>query len=110
MVETPLLFSVQRIIRRIQVQHQLLRFPASHPNELLHQKRFDRGFIHRRLAIFILRHRGQLQTIQRALARTRLASIRFRSPIPPQGIFLADQHRHQRICPEFLMIVDILIA
>ena len=83
MVETTLLLSVQRIIRRIQVQHQLLRFPASHPNELLHQKRFDRSFIHRRLALFILPHRGQLQTIEGALARTRLAPIRFRSPIPP---------------------------
>ena len=45
-----------------------------------------------------------------ALARTRLAPIRFRPPIPPQGIFLAYQHRHQRIRPQLLMIVDIFIA
>ena len=86
--ESPFLIPVQRIVRAVQVQDDLLRRLAVGLEKNLSQQPVHRGKIQPDLLVALsllhLRCR-QLQPVQRALARQRLALIAFARPALPVG-------------------------
>ena len=101
--EAPLLMAMQRIVRGIQVQHDLRRWHPVRLQELLHEQRLDRR---RPIADLVIRPRlrtAQLQPVQRRLAGHRRA-------VPPLRLQLAGQHRHHRIVAQRIVVDQILVA
>ena len=103
-VEEPaFLLAVQRIVRRIEVEHDLPRRPPMRLHEQVDQQVLDRRLVVADLVILRRLRAAQLQTVERALARKRRA-------VRPLRLELAQQHRQQRIMPQMVVIVEILVA
>ena len=105
MVEAPLLAAVQRHVGGVQVQHQLLRRRPEALREQLRQQRVEAPEVRHHLAMLPVqaRRRRQLQPVQRALARQRLAVV--------AALLQAAQHRaQQRVLAQRVVIVQILVA
>ena len=103
MEEPPLLLAVQRIVRRIEVENDLLGRPRVRLNKQVDQQIPDR---HRIVADLVIARRlqlAQLQPIERRLAGNRRAVL-------APGFQLARQHRHHRIVAQLVVVVEILIA
>ena len=103
MEKAALLVPVQRIVRGVKVEDDLLGRPFVGFQEQRHRQRLDRGFVAGNLVVARRLLPAQFQTVQRRLARHRgavLASCRK----------LSRQHRHQRVVPQFIVIVEVLIA
>jgi hypothetical protein len=94
---------VQRIIGRIQIQHDLSRRLAVRLHKLLHPQPLDRRALRQNLVIAADAARGvQLQAVERALARQCCTA----RPAPTE---LANQHPKDRVVPQRLVIVEILV-
>jgi hypothetical protein len=52
----------------------------------------------------------QFQSVQRALARQRFATVPFPHPFLPQRILFAHQHRQQWIVTQLIVIVEVFVA
>ena len=103
MEEPPLLLAVQRIVRRIEVENDLLWRSRVRLNKQVDQQILDR---HRIVADLVVARRlqlAQLQPVERRLAGNRRAVLAPRFQ-------LARQHRHHRIVAQFVVVVEILIA
>ncbi len=103
MEEPPLLLAVQRIIRRIEVENDLLRRPLMRLQEQIDEQLSDR---HRIVADPVITRRlelAQLQPIERRLARHRRAILAMCHK-------LAGQYCHQRIVAQLVVVVEILVA
>jgi hypothetical protein len=103
MEEPSLLMTMQRIIRRIEVEDDLRGRPPMRLQEHLDEQPLDRGRI---MAHFMISRRhgpAQLQSVQRRLARQRRA-------VRPLCRQLAGQDRQHRIMPQFIVVVQVLIA
>ncbi len=111
--EAAQLMTVQRIVGRVEVQHDLLGRPRSQPQERIHQERLDSSMPGRNLLV-AARHAGtrrrQFQPVERALAGQRDAPIARVDPVLARRITTADQHRQQRITPQLLVVVEVLVA
>ena len=103
------LFPVQRIVRRVQIQHQHLgRLPLP-ADKLGHKQiRYCRRPQHHFL---VSRQRSLpvLQAIQGALAGQWLALVFLPHPIRSRRIGLLAQDRQQRVRPQALVVIEILI-
>ncbi len=101
--EPPLLLAVQRIIGRIEVENDLPRCALMRLHKQVDQKILDG---HRIVADLVVARRlqlAQLQPVQRRLAGNRRAILTPRYE-------LARQYRHHRIVPQFVVVVEILVA
>jgi len=111
--ESPFLLAVHRIVGRIQVQDDLGR---RHGVSLY--KKLDPEPVHRLLiecdllvAFLFLDHGlGQLQTVQRALARQGFAPIPLARTGLARRIGLLGQHRQQRIGAQLVVVVQVFVA
>ena len=100
MEEPSFLMSVNRIVGGIQVQNDLKWRSLVRIQKMIDHQPIDRFRIHHDLLVpFASSGIGarQFQSIQRALARQRFASISSFTPMLSFGIRLADHHRQQRI-------------
>ncbi len=101
--EPPFLMTVQRIVRRIEVEHDLPRRPPMGLHEQVDQQGLDRRAVVADLVILRRLRTTQLQTVQGALARNRRT-------VRPLRLELAQQHRQQRVMPQMVVIVEVLVA
>ena len=111
--EAAFLVAVQRIVRRVDVQHDLRRGRLVRLDEQLQQQRVHRRGVRHDLLVAIRRggfqHR-QLQTVQRALAGQRPPAIR-RPTAPRAGhVRTLAQQRHQTVAAQLVVIVEILVT
>lgn len=103
-VEEPaLLPAVDRIVRSVEVEHDLLRCPGVRLQEDIDEQRLDRRRIMADLVVARRLRPAQLQSVQRRLPRRRRT-------VPTPGCKLAHQHRHRWIVPQPIVIVEVLIA
>ena len=101
--EPPLLFAVQGIIGRIEVENDLLGRSLVRLQEQVDHEILDR---HRIVADLVIARRlelAQLQPVERRFAGDR------RTILPPR-LELARQHRHHRIVAQLVVVVEILVA
>ena len=103
MEEPPFLIPVQRIVGGVEIKDDLLRHPIVRLQEQLDRQRLDRRRVIADLVIARRFQPAQLQPVQRRLARHR------RAVLPPRRK-LARQHRHHRIVPQIVVIVEVLIS
>lgn len=103
MEEAPLLMPVQRVVGGIEVKDDLLRRPLVRFQEQRHRQRLDRRRVIGDLVVARWFLPAQLQPVQRRLAGHR------RTVVAPDRK-LARQHRHQRIVPQLVMVVEVFIA
>ena len=107
------LIAVQRIVGGVQVQHDALRLALLRLDVEFDQRLVDGLLAHHDLLITCLRGgvgRRQLQAVQRALARARLAAVLLPPARRTFQIPLATQQRQQRIALQLVVIVEILVA
>ena len=113
-VEEPaLLGAVQRIVRCVDVQHDLGRRPIVRLQEQVHQQPIQRLVIRRDPLVAIaprpLRPR-QLQPIQTARRSQRIALVATPATIPARDVRLAHQKRHQARAAKLIVVVQVLVA
>jgi hypothetical protein len=103
-VEEPaFLVAVQRIVGRVEVEDDLLGRLGMGLQEQIDEQPLDRGGIVADLVIARRCRSAQFQPIERRFARDR-------SAIPPPRREFARQHRHHRVVPQFVVVVQILVA
>ena len=113
MEEPPLLGAVKRIVGRVQIQHDLLRGRLMRLQEQLHQKPVDRPGVGNNplVAIGARRLRApQLQPIERARPRQRMAPVAFADTAGPDHIRAPARQRQRRVRAHTVMVVQILVA
>jgi len=101
--EPPLLLTVQRIVGRIKVKNDLPRCAIVRLHKQVDQKTFDGHRIVADLVVARGLQLAQLQPVQRRLAGNRRAILAPRRE-------LTRQHRHHRVVPQFVVVVEILVA
>ena len=101
--EPPLLMAVQRIVRRVEVEHDLARRPSMRLDEQVHEQLLDRRLVVADLVVLRRLRTAQLKTIQRALAR-------HRRTVRTLGLMLAQQHRQQPIVPQMVVVDEVFVA
>jgi len=104
---------MQRIVRRVEIEHDLGRRRGVGREERFHKPGLDRRPV---VDDFLVpRRRGggrrrALEPVERALPGQRMAPV----PHPLAGraghIALAGRHRQQRVVPQYVMVVEILVA
>lgn len=114
-VEKPTrLLAVQRIVGRVEVQHdRLARRRGMRIQKRVDEEVLDLRAVGEDLLVAALRigaDRRQLHSVERALARQRLAGVAPANAILAGRVLLADQHRHQRIVSQLVVIVEVLVA
>ena len=111
--EPPLLGTVQRIVRGVQVQPHRLRRPPVRLQEQLHQQPVQRLPVGHDLAVtpaLLVRLRlPQLQPVQRARPGQGMPPIPRPSPLQTGRVRLARRQRQQRIRPQPVVVVQILV-
>lgn len=111
--EASQLMTVQRIIGRVQVEHDSLRRAEPRLQKDVDEQPFDLAAGGHDLLIPALRVGscgGQLQSIERALAGQCFPPIPLPRPLLSRGVRLPHQHRQQRIVPQIVMIHEVFIA
>ncbi len=103
MEEPPFLLAVQRVVRRIEIEHDLLAAPADAPPRTGRPAGLDRRLVVADLVILRRLRAAQFQAVQRALAGNRRT-------VRPLRLELAQQHRQQRVVPQMVVIVEVLVA
>ena len=103
MEEPAFLLPVQRIVRGIQIEDDLLWRAPMCLQEKIDEQRLDRRRIVADLVIPRRLRPAQFQPVQRRLPRQRRAvrSVRLK---------LAGQHRQHRIMPQFIVVDQVLVA
>ena len=101
--EASLLMPVQRVVGGVEIEDDLLRRPLVHLQEQRHRQRLDRRSVIGDLVIARRFALAQFQPVQRRLAGHR------RTGLAP-GRKLARQHRHQRVVPQLVVIVEVFVA
>ena len=94
---------MQRIVGRIEVENDLPRGALMRLHKQVDQKILDRHRVAADLVVARRRELAQLQPVQRRLAGDRRAILAPRRE-------LARQYRHHRIVPQFVVVVEILVA
>src|SRR5450759_2293066 len=121
MIKAPFLFPVQDIVGGIHVQNDLLGGLFMRFQKQIHQQRINALRVHHdllglRLVRLLLPWtavvvwRRQLQAVERAFAGQRFAAILGASPLFALHIILAQRHGQHRIAPQFIVVVEILVA
>ena len=94
---------MQRVVGRVEVENDLSGRPCVRLEEEIDEQGFDR----RRVVADLVIARGdlarQLQPVERRLARRRRA-------VAAPSLQLARQHRHQRVVPKLVVIVEVFVA
>src|SRR6516162_9377159 len=101
--EAPLLHAMQRIVRRIEVEDDLLGRPRMRLQKHIDQQIPDRHWIVTDLVVARRLQLAQLQPVERRFARHRRALLAL-------GRKLARQNRHHRVVAQLVMIVEVLVA
>lgn len=121
MIETPFLISVQGIVGGIQIQNDLLGSLLVRFQEQIDQQRIDALRVHHDLLglglvrvllarVAVVVRRRQLQAVERALAGQSLAAI-LRPPAAfAFHIVFAQRHGQHRVAPQFVVVIEILVA
>jgi hypothetical protein len=110
-VEEPaFLLAVERIVRRIEVQHDPRRRLLMGVQEVLDEQPLDGFVIVDDLVIARDLGRRALQTIERATPGQGVAAIPRPHPSGPHQIPLPGRHSQQRIVPQGVVIVEILVT
>ena len=113
MVEASFLMAMDRVVGGVQVQHNLLGCEVVRRHKCIDHPAVDLVPIHGDLLVSFLpidRGPGQLQPVQRTLARQRLSPVPGLPPLLPQRIGLIHRHRQHRIVPQLVVIVQVLVA
>lgn len=111
--EAPFLVAVQRVIGGVEIEPDLRGWGAIGVEEAV-----DQQAVHARGVgddLFVTRAgiglgRGELQAVERAGARQRLAPVAGQQAIGAARVGLAHQHRQQRVEAQAVVVVEILIA
>jgi hypothetical protein len=111
-IEPSFLIAVDWIVGGIRIQYDLQRWLFVRFQKMVHHQTVDRRVITADLFVRILdRSRsGQLQPVQCALSRQRLAPVLFHAPVISFHIFLAHHYRQCGVRPQLIVIVEIFIA
>jgi hypothetical protein len=111
--ETAQLMPVQRIVGRVQIQHDRLARLGGERQKRIDKPVFQLPMPRRDLLIAALRrssHRRQFQAIERAFAGQRLATVTRIDAILARRVGLADQDRQQWIGTQPVVVVEVFIA
>src|SRR5580704_21924 len=106
-----LLAAMERIVGRIQIQHDLGTLAWNGLDSTLDEQLFD--LVRLRLDLMVTSVDGlcaQLQTIERRLSGERFALIALQDPIPSEWIPLAGDQPMDGIKPQMVMIIEIFVA
>ena len=109
----PELMAVDRIVRGVKVEHDLLRWRGMQRQKHLDEEVLDVAMSSNDFfvaALFVGSDGRQFQTVQRALARQRLATIFASASILAGRIGFAHQHRQERIVAEGVVVVEVFVA
>ena len=98
--EAAFLVTVQRVVRRVEVEHDLTWCPPMGLHEQIDQKALDRRSVVADLVILRRLRLAQIQPVQRALAGNRRA-------VRPLGLELTQQHRQQRTVSQMVVVVEV---
>jgi hypothetical protein len=104
---------VQRIVGRVQVEHDLARRRSLRLQKNLHQQSVHRFHLQRDLLValfFLPLGRSQLQPVQCTLARQRLAPVAPPGPALAPRIRLLGQYCQQRVAPQLLVVVQVFVT
>ena len=113
MIEAALLTAVQRIVRGVQVQPDLLRRLGVGVQEDVRQHAVQRVRVRRDAMVAVpgdLFRLAQLQPVQRARARQRTAPVPLPRALRAGRVRLADQQRQQAVAAQRVVVVQILVA
>ena len=110
MEKAALLPAVERVVGRIEIEHQHLRLarqaaPAEGQERRLHRRR-----MRVQLAVMIRVLRAQFQAVQSRRARQRRAAMIAATALRAEHIRLARRRRQQRVAPQLRVIIEILVA
>ena len=105
MKEAVFLIAVQRIVGRVEVEHDLARRCLMRVQKQPHEQLLDRRSIMADLVIArrLACPRRMLQTVQGALARQKARRLAV-------ALELAEQHAQNRIAAKVIVVVEVLIA
>ena len=101
--EAAFLIAVQRVVRGVEVEDDLLGRPVVRLEQQVDEQGLDRRRLMCDLAVLRRRLARQFEPVQRRFARHRRAIL-------APGLELARQHRHQRVVTKLVVIVQILVA
>ncbi len=101
--EVSLLMPVQRVVGGVEIEDDLRRRPLVRLQEQRHRQRLDRRRVVGDLVIARRVLSAQFQPVQRRLAGHRCAIL-------APGFKLARQHRHQRVVPQLVVVVEIFVT
>ena len=111
--ESAQLMAVDRIVGGVEIEHDLLRRRGMQRQKHLDEEVLDvamPGDDFLVAALLVGPHGRQFQTVQRALARQRLAAIFASASILAGRIGLAHQHGQKRIVAKGVMVVEVFVA
>ena len=101
--EAAFLIAVQRVVRGVEVEDDLLGRPVVRLEQQVDEQGLDRRGLMCDLAVLRGPLARQFEPVQRRFARHRRAIL-------APGLELARQHRHQRVVTKLVVIVQILVA
>ena len=104
---------VERIVRGVQVQPQLLRCLRAGLQKNVRQHVVQRLRVRRDAAVAIpggVFRLAQLQPVQRARTRQRATPVSLPGPLRPGRVRFADHQCHQAVAAQRVVIVQILVA
>ena len=101
--EAAFLIAVQRVVRGVEVEDDLLGRPVVRLEEEIDEQGLDRRGLMCDLAVLRGRLARQFEPVQRRFARHRRAIL-------APGLELARQHRHQRVVTKLVVIVEVFVA
>ena len=111
--EPPFLLTVQRVVRRIDIQHDARRRRRVRLDEHVHQQGVEGRFVIGHFLVTVslgLLRPDQFQPVQRALSRQRGPAVCLPHPVLARRVRLAHGRRHQRVAPQGVMVVQIFVA
>jgi hypothetical protein len=107
------LMAMQRVVGGIHIQDHARRRHHVLLQEGLHQKGLQGVQVGHNLFVAaggVGPHRGEFEAVERTLARQRFAAVALAQALAALGIVLGDQHGHEGVMPQLVVVVEIFVA
>ena len=112
-VLTPLLFAVHRVIRGIEIDHDLLSWLAVHVQERVHEQRVHLILVRHDLLVTMVLGRfraSQFHPVQRARSRQGICPVTRPRPCLACQIVTAARQRQQAVPSDLVVVVEIIVT
>ena len=101
---------MQRVVGRIEIEHEHLRVARQAPHAQLQKHRLHRLWVRVQLAVIIRVLRAEFEAVERRRTGQRRAAMLGASPLHAENVLFSCRRREQRIQAKARVIIEILVA